>query len=203
MKGTVIGHVFLWLVVIPLLSMAIVPLFHVHGQPAVSPREVTSFANQGIDVDQAQAVATASFTHRFIDSGLISRSYAWIAPSRSPRALDQTRLRVTTWVEGAWSAVYRAQFRYSAYGKSLSVFVLIGLIAAIVDGLGVRARKRFEFGYQNPVTFSLARHAPILLLGAFLVGPFWPFALTPEWLMGGFAFMAFVTWIAAANFQAG
>jgi hypothetical protein len=74
-------------------------------------------------------------------------------------------------------------------------------VAAFVDGTMRRKIKAAAAGFASPLSFHVAAHGMMLLVGATVILLIAPIALLPEYWVAGALLLSLLLWRAAASYQ--
>lgn len=132
------------------------------------------------------------FNSALVDTGVIAGSFSMLVPTeeqaRNSGGLENLGAGVFPAVNRRlktfWNGVYQSMYRISAITQWLP-FLLPLFLPAAVDGLCIRERKKWLFGYASAVRYHSALHLLILCAMAVPVYAFSPIvvhpALIPVW----------------------
>lgn len=196
-KNTFGSHLVLWCLFLPLLALIVTPLLL--PEQTVSAAEVEMIAGFNVDVNAFTESANARFTSLFVDTGLVTRSEQFFG-STSQKGIGAF---AAEWIHGVWLMLYKAIWRFYVLKRIFFLPMLVLAIAAAVDGLGVRARKKYKFESTNPVFFYSSTHLVVLITGMFAFLPLAPITFSATLLVGLLVALAFGIWWSSANFLTG
>lgn len=100
----------------------------------------------------------------FLDTGIVSSSYALFLPDRSEdqKGMENLAPWLMVWMEerldAFWWLVYQAIYRTEIFLQWLP-YLLPLLLVSLGDGLVQRKVQKSEYGYANPVRYHAAWHA--------------------------------------------
>ena len=195
-----LSHLKWWLFTVPLLALVIMPLlpdpslFHI---PDAEVRSVMATIGQD-RADEATERANAIFRHAFVDSGLVRKSIE----ATSDVGLNDggASSLARDWVRHFWMLVYRVVYRATVMKLWLIGTLAFG-IAAFMDGAMRRKIKAAAAGFASPLSFHMAAHGMLLLLGATVVLLIAPIALLAEYWVGVALLLGFLLWRASSSYQ--
>lgn len=206
-KNQFARHSLFWWVMLPFLIAVLLPLFVEKEELSLNQAEVDTFNSMGINAQLKIKQTDALFQKLFIETKI--RSYfdnIFENTFKNPanRKIQQTsRTFTSSWNDGFWSLLYRAMWRINGlltiYLTGLFVFV----IPSFLDGLIVRAKKKYEFKNNNPLYFYGSAHMTIFIAGLAVFIPFIPYSLTALSIGLFLILLAGSSWIVASNFQTG
>lgn len=196
-KNTFGSHLVLWCLFLPLLALVAVPLLL--PEQTVSQAEVDMVASFHVDVNGFTEAANARFSSLFVDTGLVPKSEQFFG---SPEQKGMGAF-AAEWIHGVWLMVYKAVWRFYVLKRIFFLPMLVLAIAAAVDGLGVRARKKYRFESTNPIFFYSSTHLVVLMLGMFTFLPLAPITFSVTLLVGLLLALAAGIWWSSANFLTG
>lgn len=195
------GHFLFWVLFLPLLSLILLPM--VLPAQDIDPKEVQMVQAFNVDVGQLQDKTSNAFSAMFITTGLMGATESFFAPKVSGPAGRVQGTFATKWIRGVWLMVYKMIWRWNALLWIFVVPVVALCVPAVVDGLAVRAKKKYLFETSNAVFFYSSAHVATMALGLFFFLPLAPITLTAIALFGIILAMAAAMWVTAANFQTG
>ena len=206
-KSAFLNHLLLWWLSASVLSIIFLPLVFTASDFEISKSEVAFFSDLGRSTDSVTSTANSAYDVIFVRTGA-AKFISWISTDSTSGftksgALQSGTNWSATWFEGALSMIYRMLWRVIA----LWPIYLSGLFAfclpAMIDGLVVRAKKKYDFLQSNPVFFYGSAHSAALCFGLGLFIPILPMDINLPMLMFYFSAVAAALWVAAANFQTG
>lgn len=198
-NNSFLRHLVFWGLFLPLLSILLVPLFapdqKIHGE------EITMVSEMGVDVTSLNSHSRQTFTRFFVDTKLVSSTEKFFS-GRVEGKPDSPRTAFSRkWINGVWQMVYRAVWRLRALSLIFFIPVICLALPAFIDGLSVRARKKYDFEADDPGIFYSSAHLATVALGLFVCLPFLPFALTANLLALMLVALVGAVWVASSNFQ--
>ena len=200
-----IRQVYFWWLIAPILTSIILPAVMPAGSFKVQSEEQAFLVECGRDVGAVTQTATSVFTSWFINTGFVDDT---MDPSR--HAMNSQRTGYAWmggifhgWFQRFWLFVYRIVWRWVAFWE-LYVVCILGIAGpCLVDGLIVRAKKRYRFGQYNPLAFNVSGTLFALAVGWMFYVPMLPLPLTALFMGGFFCVFALFAWFTSANFQRG
>jgi hypothetical protein len=201
MAGSRFGsHIKWWFFIVPLVAVFIMPAIPDPSSFQIPPVESQSVATLLGDVRADAAVEQTNrlFSRYFVNTGLIRRSME----STQDPALNDGGMSdlASTWVRNFWRIVYRVVYRLTVM-KLWLMGTAVFCVAMFVDGAMRRKARAAAAGYASPLSFHVAGHGILLVLGvsfAVLVVPF-P-VLAPCWIAIA-ACLGTLLWKAASSYQ--
>lgn len=187
----------LWCLFLPILSLIFIPLV-LPDQP-ISETEVAMVTSLDIDVNTLTESANNRFTSLFIDTGMKPKTEEFFRGNGSPLMEGFA----SKWITGVWMMIYKALWRGYVLAQIFFLPLLVLVVAAAVDGSGVRARKKYKFESANPVFFYSSTHLVVLMTGLFSFLPLAPISLSTTVLVALLLALTAGVWLSAANFQTG
>jgi hypothetical protein len=191
------SHMVLWCLFLPILSLIFIPLV-LPDQP-ISEAEVAMVTSLNIDINTLTESANNRFTSMFIDTGIKPKTEEFFRGNGGPL----TQGFASKWITGAWMMIYKALWRGYVLAQIFFLPLLVLVVAAAVDGSGVRARKKYKFESANPVFFYSSTHLVVLMTGLFTFLPLAPISLSTTVLVALLLALTAGVWLSAANFQTG
>ena len=164
----------------------------------VGQTEIALAQHLGGNPKQVTKNADATFNAWFVQTGAVETTREIAAKSMNVVIVNPQQYYI-----GFWSLLYRAIWRVDAFGWAYFYGLIAVVIPMMFDGIMVRMRKYYSFGYQNPAYFHGATHLALFFIGLTFFIPFAPFALTEATLIASVFLIAFALWAAAANTQTG
>jgi Domain of unknown function (DUF4400) len=163
-----LSHLKWWLFTVPLLALVIMPLLSdpaLFKIPAAEVQSVTAAIGQA-RADEATERANSLFRQAFVDSGLMRKTIE----ATSDVGLDEggASSMAHGWVRHFWTLIYRVVYRATVM-KVWLIGTLAFSIAAFVDGTVRRKIKAAAAGFASPLSFHLAAHGVLLLIGATVI----------------------------------
>ncbi|MFX1670881.1 DUF4400 domain-containing protein [Paraburkholderia sp. A2WS-5] len=161
-------HVKWWFFVLPLLAAVVLPVVPDRALFEISDLESQSVVDTLGDARAGEAVDSANVLFRrwFVDSGAVRATMS----ARSHDDLDADGMGgfARDWARQFWLLVYRALYRALVMHVWLAGIVVLGMAAAI-DGAVRRKIRAAAAGMASPLSFHLAMHALLMLLGSAFV----------------------------------
>jgi hypothetical protein len=191
------SHMVWWCLFLPILSLIFIPLA-LPDQP-ISEAEVAMVTSLNIDINTLTESANSRFTSMFIDTGMKPKTEEFFRGNGGPL----TQGFASKWITGVWMMLYKALWRGYVLAQIFFLPLLVLVVAAAVDGSGVRARKKYKFESANPVFFYSSTHLVVLMTGLFAFLPLAPISLSTTVLVALLLALAAGVWLSAANFQTG
>jgi hypothetical protein len=196
-KSSFASHLWLWWIAM-LGAVILMPWLVPPDHLQVGPTEIAMAQRLGDNPKQVTQNADARFNAWFVRTGAVATTREIAAKSMDVVIVNPQRYYV-----GFWSLLYRAIWRLDAFGWAYFYGLIAVVLPAMFDGIMVRMRKYYSFGYQNPAYFHGATHLALFFIGLTLFIPFAPFALTEMTLVASVFLVALALWAAAANTQTG
>ncbi|RZF24276.1 DUF4400 domain-containing protein [Paraburkholderia sp. UYCP14C] len=195
------SHLKVWFLLVPVLSIAVMPAIPDRKLFEVPDAETESLvASVGQErADAAVRSANELFKRSFVDNGLLHRT---LAASGNLNGFNDGGMSSfsATWTENFWLLAYRAMFRAMVM-KMWIVGTLCFALGMFVDGTARRKIKAAAAGYVSPLSFHLAGHGLMIVTGTLfgvLVAPV-P-VLAGYWLVVA-VLLGALLWKAAESFQ--
>lgn len=199
-------HILFWWLGMPIIATLGLPALFDPSNFLISSSEVNFFKSLGVDTTRATLTANAWFKTLFVDTGLVALFHSTFnLPTLETKSALQVDARSVTsgWSDGLWNILFRAFWRLAAlwpiYVSGLICFVL----PSFVDGLSIRAIKKYNFQVHNPIFFSVSMHFAAMIAGLAIFIPFLPITLSAVYIGLFFVALAGAVWILASNFQSG
>ncbi|MBU3625892.1 DUF4400 domain-containing protein [Polynucleobacter sp. JS-Safj-400b-B2] len=206
LKNPFANHILFWAVVLPMVMLAILPAFLPRAYFEINPQEV-SLAKQWADIRSVNVSVNAHFTAWFIDTSFVDRSIDFFSTnplaSFSSNAANANFSFTSNWIQNVWLMVYRSIWRIFAFWPVIGYAILGVVVPFALDGAVSRSKKKYEFGFQNPVYFYSAMHIFSFCIGMAIFLPMLPMAINYEVLGVFIAALALASWVTAGNFQVG
>lgn len=207
-KNTFMSHIVFWLVFLPILTIIFLPLLKMKAD--IDPSELKMVAGAGVNVGEVADKVNARFSDWFIRSGIMPATESFFGgyvPGRQQQEgmgmATNMRMFAADWVRGMWIVIYRAMWRLQALSGIYVAALFAICLPALIDGLAIRARKRYQFENYNPVFFYFSYHSAVLVLGMLFYLPIVPVALSPLIVIMFLGLLGTAIWWAAANLQTG
>jgi hypothetical protein len=194
-----VRHFIFWVLFLPLLAVVFVPALLPEQQ--ISDAEVAMVQKFGVDTQRLQEKANATFSSVAVSTGAMIVSENFFAPKTSGDVKQNAF--GAKWIRGVWLMVYKLIWRSYALVWIFFIPALALCIPAAIDGIAVRARKKYQFEMANPVFFYSSAHLFTLVLGLFFFLPVAPLSLSANVLVCMLLIMALAVWMTASNFQTG
>lgn len=195
------SHLKVWFLLVPVLSIAVMPAIPDRSLFEVPDAETASLvASIGQErADDAIRSANDLFRRSFVDNGIVHRT---LTASGSVGGLNDGGMSsfAHTWTENFWLLAYRMMFRAMVM-KLWIIGTLLFAFGMFVDGTARRKIKASAAGFVSPLSFHLAGHGLLLVTGTLfgvLVAPV-P-VLAGYWLVVA-ALLGALLWKAAESFQ--
>lgn len=201
MKNTFARHLMTWVVFLPLLSVIFIPM--VTDNQNIDEAEVLMVQSFNIDLEQLTAKTNSIFSSAFITTGIMESTENFFSGKNPTTGQAPAPGMAAKWIRGVWLMIYKTIWRWHALWWIFFIPALALCVPAAVDGLSIRARKRYCFETSNPLFFYSSTHAVTMVLGLFFFLPVLPMTLSALILFGMLLVMATAVWIATANFQTG
>ena len=198
-NNSFLRHFIFWCVFLPFLSLILVPVFFPDQQ--IKKEEVSMVKDMGIDVEELNRHTNTTFKKMFVETKMVSATESFFAGKATMKVAEEGAKFSSHWIYGVWMMVYRAVWRLKALSVVFFIPVTCLAVPALVDGLAVRARKKYDWQTDNPAVFYSSTHVVTVAMGLFFCLPFLPVTLTTNLLAALLVMFSFAIWIAAANFQ--
>jgi hypothetical protein len=195
------SHLKVWFLLVPVLSIAVMPAIPDRKLFEVPDVETESLvASVGQDrADAAVRSANELFKRSFVDNGLLHRT---LAASGNVGGLNDGGMSTFahTWTENFWLLAYRAMFRAMVM-KMWIVGTLCFALGMFIDGTARRKIKAAAAGFVSPLSFHLAGHGLLIVTGTLFGVLLVPVpVLAGYWLVVA-ALLGALLWKAAESFQ--
>jgi hypothetical protein len=195
------SHIKIWFLLVPVLSIAVMPaipersLFEV---PEAESRSLVGLVGQE-RADDAVRQANDAFRHAFVDNGLLHRT---LNASGDVRGLNDGGFSTVaqTWTENFWLLVYRMMFRTMVM-KMWIVGTLLFALGMFVDGTARRKIKASAAGFVSPLSFHLAGHGLLIVTGTLFGVLVAPIPVLAGYWVAVAALLGALLWKAAESFQ--
>ncbi|KND57722.1 hypothetical protein BVER_03545 [Candidatus Burkholderia verschuerenii] len=195
------SHLKVWFLLVPVLSIAVMPaipersLFEV---PEAETRSLITSVGQE-RADDAVRRANDTFRHAFVDNGLLLRT---LNASGSVGGLNDGGFSTFahTWTENFWLLVYRMLFRAMVM-KLWIVGTLLFAFGMFIDGTARRKIKASAAGFVSPLSFHLAGHGLLLVTGTLFGVLVVPLPVLAGYWVCVAALLGAFLWKAAESFQ--
>lgn len=207
-KNTFMSHLVFWVLFLPVLTVIFLPLMPFDLN--IAPEELQMVERSGTDMAKLSQTVNGRFSAMFIHTGIMPGSESLFGGSKSKddqvvalQFAEEASKVAGGWVRGMWMVVYRSMWRIHALAKIYASVIIAICIPALIDGLAVRGRKRYQFENTNPVFFYFSSHTVVLVVGLLVYLPLSPIPLTPYIIAAFMAFLGASIWWASSNFQTG
>ncbi|MFM0003957.1 DUF4400 domain-containing protein [Paraburkholderia dipogonis] len=195
------SHLKVWFLLVPVLSIAVMPAIPDRKLFEVPDVETESLvASVGQDrADVAVRSANELFRRSFVDNGLLHRT---LAASGNVGGLNDGGMSsfAHTWTENFWLLAYRAILRAMVM-KMWIVGTLCFALGMFIDGTARRKIKAAAAGFVSPLSFHLAGHGLLIVTGTLFGVLLVPVpVLAGYWLVVA-ALLGALLWKAAESFQ--
>jgi len=195
------SHLKVWFVLVPILSIAVMPaipdrkLFEV---PDVETESLVGSVGQE-RADAAVRSANELFKRLFVDNGLLHRT---LAASGNVGGLNDGGMSTFahTWTENFWLLAYRAMFRAMVM-KMWIVGTLCFALGMFIDGTARRKIKAAAAGFVSPLSFHLAGHGLLIVTGTLFGVLLAPVPVLAGYWLAVAALLGALLWKAAESFQ--
>jgi hypothetical protein len=204
-KNQFLRHAIFWVLFLPFALTLGMPAFLDSDSFVLHPGEISFFFDMGVNTLAVTERANAIFHKLFVETGIqeVSKGLFVHENKFDTKIIELAGRTTATWHYSLWNMVYRALWRLLALLPLYLSGIVSFVIPAFVDGLVVRAKKKYNFLSHNPMFFNVSTHFAVLLVGLSVFLPFMPIALG-AWPLGAFFFvLAGSLWIVSANFQSG
>jgi hypothetical protein len=206
-KSSFANHLFLWWITATIFSFIFLPAIFLPKDFEVSQSEVAFFTGIGRDTGLVTASANHLYTIIFETTGLakiFNELYLKADMGQAHQAgLSNGVQWARSWVDGFLSMAYRGIWRTLALWPVYIAGIISFCIPALIDGLVIRAKKKYDFLQSNPVFFYGAAHSVALCFGMGFFIPIIPVDIGILMIGGFFSIVALALWVAASNFQTG
>ncbi|PVX85744.1 DUF4400 domain-containing protein [Paraburkholderia unamae] len=160
-----VRHVKWWFVILPVVSSFVLPfvpdraLFSISDAESQATVDALGAAKAGEATDRANAL----FRRLFVESGAVQATLK----DRGNSDLDAegSETFAHNWAHQFWMLVYRAMYR-AVVMKTWLAGTIVLCVAACVDGTMRRKMRAAAAGYASPLSFHLAMHGVLMVLGA-------------------------------------
>jgi hypothetical protein len=195
------SHLKLWFLLVPVLSIAVMPAIPERSLFEVPEAETTSLISAvGQErTDAAVRHANDTFRHAFVDTGLLHRT---LNASGNVGGMTDGGFSTFahTWTENFWLLVYRMLFRAMVM-KMWIVGTLLFALGMFVDGTARRKIKASAAGFVSPLSFHLAGHGLLLVSGTLFGVLVVPLPVLAGYWVAVAALLGGLLWKAAESFQ--
>jgi hypothetical protein len=175
------SHIKVWFLLVPILSIAVMP--------AIPERKL-------FEVPDAE---TESLVASFVDNGLLHRT---LAASGNLNGFNDGGISnfSATWTQNFWLLAYRAIFRAMVM-KMWIVGTLCFALGMFIDGAARRKIKAAAAGFVSPLSFHLAGHGLLIVTGTLLGVLLVPVPVLAAYWLAVAALLGALLWKAAESFQ--
>nr|WP_274389557.1 DUF4400 domain-containing protein [Paraburkholderia tagetis] len=192
-----VRHVKWWFFVVPLLASVLLPIIPDDGLFAISDAESQS-AVQALGDERAQtSVDTTNVLFRrfFVSTGAVA---ATLSGGGDGFDADGTRDFARGWARHFWMQTYRALYR-AVVMKAWLAGTIVLCMAAWVDGTMRRRIRAAAAGFASPLSFHLAMHGVLVVLGCAFVVLVLPVSLIAQWWTILAIFLPLLLWIVSSS----
>lgn len=195
------SHLKLWFVLVPVLAIAVMPAIPERSLFEVPDAETASLvASIGQDrADLAVRSANEVFRRAFVDNGLLQRT---LSASGNVGGMNDGGFSTFahTWTENFWLLVYRMLFRTMVMKLWIGGTLMFAL-GMFVDGTARRKIKASAAGFVSPLSFHLAGHGLLLVIGTLFGVLVVPVPVLAGYWVAVAALLGALLWKAAESFQ--
>lgn len=195
------SHLKVWLLLVPVLSIAVMPAVPDRKLFEIPEAETQSLiASVGQEkTDAAVRHANEVFRHAFVDTGLLHRT---LAASGNVGGMNDGGFSsfAHTWTENFWLLAYRIVFRAMVM-KLWILGTLLFAVGMFIDGTARRKIKASAAGFVSPLSFHLASHGLLLVMGTLLAVLVAPLPVLAGYWTAAAALLGGLLWKAAESFQ--
>lgn len=194
-----VSHIKWWFFIVPLLTVVLLPFmpdpefFKIPTVEQSSVRQVV-----GADKSQGAVIETnAAFKRLFVSTGMVGATLHHHTSLIGDAGVSALAYH---WTMNFWRMVYRMVYRVIV----LRFWALGGLImcmGAFIDGTVRGKISASAAGSVSPLSFHLASHGIVLLLGTILIVLVIPVPVLAFYWVGVCAVLALLFWRAAGAFQ--
>jgi Domain of unknown function (DUF4400) len=194
------SHIKVWFLLVPVLTIAVMPAIPDRTLFEIPAAETASLvAAIGSErVDDATRSANVLFRQSFVDNGLLRRTL--MASGNVGGLTEGTATFSHTWTENFWLLVYRMIYR-----AMVMKFWLVGTaffaLAMFVDGTARRKVKASAAGFVSPLSFHLAGHGLLVVLGTLFAVLVVPVPVVAMYWVAVGAMLGALLWKSAESFQ--
>ncbi|WP_321936179.1 DUF4400 domain-containing protein [Paraburkholderia sp. J8-2] len=186
-----------WFFVVPLLASVLLPIIPDDGLFAISDAESQS-AVQALGDERAETSVDTTdvlFRRFFVTTGAVA---ATLRGGGDGFDADGTRDFARGWARHFWMQTYRALYR-AAVMKAWLAGTIVLCMAAWVDGTMRRRIRAAAAGFASPLSFHLAMHGVLVVLGCAFVVLVLPVALIAQWWTILAIFLPLLLWIVSSS----
>lgn len=193
-----VRHVKWWFFVVPLLASVLLPIIPDRGLFEISAAESQSTVRALGDERASNAVDTTNLLFRrfFVTTGAVQATLS--AGGDDGFDADGTRSFAQGWGRHFWMLMYRALYRAVVMKAWLAGTVVL-CTAACVDGTMRRKIRAAAAGFASPLSFHLAMHGVLMVLGSAFVVLVLPVPLIAQWWTIFAIFLPLLLWIVSSS----
>ncbi|CAB3808809.1 hypothetical protein LMG28688_06848 [Paraburkholderia caffeinitolerans] len=192
-----VRHVKWWFFVVPLLASVLLPIIPDDGLFAISDAESQS-AVQALGDERAETSVDKTnvlFRRLFVTTGAVA---ATLRGGGDGFDADGTRDFARGWARHFWMQTYRALYR-AVVMKAWLAGTIVLCMAAWVDGTMRRRIRAAAAGFASPLSFHLAMHGVLVVLGCAFVVLVLPVSLIAQWWTILAIFLPLLLWIVSSS----
>jgi len=195
------SHLKVWFLLVPVLAIAVMPAIPERSLFEIPEAETASLvASIGAErADEATRSANALFRRSFVDNGLLRRTLAASGPVGGMTDGGFSTF-AHTWTENFWLLVYRMMYRAMVMKLWIAGTALFA-VAMFFDGTARRKIKASAAGFVSPLSFHLAGHGLLLVLGTLFGVLVVPIPVIAAYWVVVAALLGGLLWKAAESFQ--
>lgn len=200
-------HFVLWVFFLPFISIIVSPLLM--DDSGISKTEYQMVQSLGVNSAEVTATTNRVFSNWFIKTRVVSWTEELFGEKakredKAKSVFSRAQVEISTgYIENFWAMIYKVIWRWRMLLEVLIIPFCILAVAAMVDGVVQRIKKRYTFSNANPVLFYGSTHLVIAIIGMSVFLPVLPFELSKE-LLGLFLVGATAgIWITSSNLQIG
>jgi hypothetical protein len=157
---------------------------------------------------QIKERADGMYRAAFMDSGLRDATYELLIPNQTEKDRSQSIAEMGRsgfgWAKDRldvfWTTIYQVMIRLAVM-VLWAPFLLIALVPASLDGLLMRAKKRYNMGYASPLKQRVSTLVIIATLYISLLALFAPISMPPLFVPVLGTFIALASGLLLANVQ--
>lgn len=201
MAGSRFGvHLRWWLIVVPVLVLALMPLIDAPELFAIPDDEVLSvrLALGHEEANERVEQTNALFKHVLVDTGFVRHFVKFVG--RSEFNGDGMARFAEHWGQNFCLLVYRMMYRIEVM-KAWLWGIAILCAAAYVEGTTRRKIRAAMAGLASPLSFHLAAHALLLVFGVVMALLLAPVSIVAAIWTGLGVVLMLLVWRAAAAFR--
>ncbi|MCP3712461.1 DUF4400 domain-containing protein [Paraburkholderia sp. CNPSo 3274] len=192
-----VRHVKWWFFVVPLLASVLLPIIPADSLFAISDEESQS-AVLALGDERASSSVDATnvlFRRLFVTTGAVQ---ATLSGGGDGFDADGTRDFARGWARHFWMQTYRALYRAIVMKAWLAGTVVL-CMAGWVDGTMRRRIRAAAAGFASPLSFHLAMHGMLVVLGCAFVVLVLPVPLIAQWWTILAIFLPLLLWIVSSS----